>query len=179
MLESGNVSLDLPTRMVINTSPLIALVAALGDLRVLQRYHPVDVPFEVCQEILIENATRFAASEFEAATWLQKWQTPLSFSPMLLNSLDRGEAAVIQLALNENIQTVCIDESRARRLARLNGLSVTGSIGILLRAKREGYSFSMQQAIQRMQTHGIWLSQTVIAFALEQAGEKPEAQKNG
>ncbi|WP_243714094.1 hypothetical protein [Nostoc sp. 106C] len=58
---------------------------------------------------------------------------------MLLNSLDLGEASVIQLALNKNIPTVCIDEAVGRGIARLSGLLVTGSIGILLRAKREGY----------------------------------------
>ncbi|MFP5269408.1 hypothetical protein [Coleofasciculus sp.] len=47
--------------------------------------------------------------------------------------------------MNENIQTVCIDEIAGRRIARLSGLSLTGSIGILLRAKREGYPISIQQ----------------------------------
>jgi predicted nucleic acid-binding protein len=72
-----------------------------------------------------------------------KWQTPLNISPLLLNSLDLGEAAVIQLAINENIQTVCIDEAAGRRVARLSGLSLTGTIGILLRAKKEGYPISV------------------------------------
>ena len=39
--------------LVINTSPMLALIAALGDLRMLQMYSQVYVPFEVCQEILI------------------------------------------------------------------------------------------------------------------------------
>ncbi len=47
--------------------------------------------------------------------------------------------------------------------------AVTGSIGILLRAKSEGRPFSMRQAIDRMQARGIWLSDRVIAFALAQA----------
>jgi len=105
------------------------------------------VPFEVCQEIMAGGSSGFTVAEFEAATWLHKQQTSLTISPLLLNSLDRGEAAVIQLAMNENIQTVCIDEVAGRRIARLSGLSLTGSIGILLRAKREGFFFSMQQAI--------------------------------
>lgn len=95
----------------------------------------------------------------------------MSIAPVLLNTLDRGEAAVIQLALDENIETVCIDEAAGRRMARLNDLSVTGSIGILLRAKSEGYQFLMQEAIERMKAHGVWLSARVIAFALTQAGE--------
>ncbi|NMF62610.1 hypothetical protein DP113_08775 [Brasilonema octagenarum UFV-E1] len=64
-----------------------------------------------------------------------------------------------------------IDETAGRRVARLSSLSVTGTIGILLRAKKEGYPVSLQQAIERMLTRGIRLSATVITFALEQAGE--------
>lgn len=157
--------------IVINTGPLIALVAALGDLEILKIYKRVCVPFEVCNEITTGESGRFAALEFDAAHWLEKSTQPLSLSAMLLNSLDIGEASVIQLALNENIRTVCIDESAGRRMARLNGLLVTGSVGILLRARREGHSFSMREALQRMQSRGIWLSSSVMEFALREAGE--------
>lgn len=159
-------------RIVINTAPIISLVAALGDLTVLQSlYNQVLVPCEVCQEIRAGGTSGFGVTEFEAAHWLQKWQTPQNIPPLLLNSLDLGEAAVIQLAINESIQTVCIDEVAGRRIARLSGLSVTGTIGILLRTKREGYPISVKQAIQRMLDLGIRLSATVITFAIEQAGE--------
>lgn len=157
--------------LVINTGPIIAIVAAWGDLRVLQLYRRVWVPLEVCKEISAGGAAQFAVAEFKAAHWLKKRTQPLSIAPVLLNTLDRGEAAVIQLALDENIETVCIDEAAGRRMARLNDLSVTGSIGILLRAKSEGYQFLMREAIERMKAHGVWLSDRVIAFALTQAGE--------
>ena len=97
---------------------------------------------------------------------------PLEIGTALGNSLDKGEAAVIQLALYENFQTVCIDEAAGRRIARLNGLLVTGSVGILLRALHEGYSFSMREAIDRMRARGIWLSDRVVTFAVTQAGEE-------
>ncbi|MDR9401977.1 MAG: DUF3368 domain-containing protein [Halothece sp. Uz-M2-17] len=80
-------------------------------------------------------------------------------------------ALVIQVALNQNIRTVCIDETVGRRIARLNGLSVTGSIGILLKYKQQEPSLSIQKAIQNMINHNIYLSQNVINFALKQAGE--------
>ena len=58
-------------RIVINTSPLIAIVAALGELTVLSSlYNQVFVPFEVCQEILTGGEIGFAVAEFEVATWL-------------------------------------------------------------------------------------------------------------
>jgi len=161
--------------LVINTGPLIALVAALSDLQVLQMYRRVWVPFEVCQEIAVGGATHFAVPEFQAADWLHRASEPLQIAPVLLNTLDVGEAAVIQLALDRAVSTVCIDEAVGRRVARLHNLSVTGSIGVLVRALREGYAFSMAGAIERMQAQGVWLSARVIAFALSQAGEEPAA----
>ena len=155
--------------IVINTSPLLALSAALGDLSVLQSlYQQVFVPFEVCQEIEKGGLSGFSVAEFKSASFLHKLDKPLIISPFLKNSLDIGEASVIQLALNNNIQTVCIDETVGRRIARLNNLSLTGSIGILIRASKEGYLFSMRDAIKNMQARGIWLSDSVIKFALEQ-----------
>ena len=148
--------------IVINTGPIIALVAALDDLSILRSlYRRVLVPYEACQEIEAGAPNRFAAKEFEQAFWLEKWPKALNIMPVLSNSLDSGEASVIQLALNENIATVCIDESRGRRLARLAGLCVTGSIGILLRAKQEGHSVSIYRAVQQMQERGVWLSERV------------------
>jgi predicted nucleic acid-binding protein len=145
------------------------LIAALGDLNVLTTlYQQVLVPWEVGQELQKGGARGFAVAEFEQATFLKKWPAPLEIPPFLTNTLDRGEAAVIQLALTEGISTVCIDEAAGRRVARLHGLSLTGTVGILIRAKREGYPFTMPQAIAKMRNHGIWLSERVIRVALEQ-----------
>jgi predicted nucleic acid-binding protein len=166
---------EMPDRkkLVINTGPIIALVAALGDLRVLKiLYDQVIVPFEVSKEILAGGVSGFAVAQFEEAQWLQRWPQPVEIVPYLLNLLDRGEASVIQLALNENINTVCIDESAGRRIARIHNLVLTGSIGILLRAKKEGHLSSMRQAVQDMENKGIWLSEGVIKFALHYSGEE-------
>ncbi|MCB0197491.1 MAG: DUF3368 domain-containing protein [Anaerolineae bacterium] len=165
--------------IVINTGPIIALVAALGELTILKDlYNRVLVPYEVAQEILVGGSKQFAIPQFTQANWLQIWAVPLEISPFLSNSLDLGEASVIQLAINEKVNTVCIDEAAGRRVARLNNLSLTGSVGILLRAKREGHSFSMETAIQRMQDQGVWLSNTVINFALAQSGEGGKGKDN-
>jgi predicted nucleic acid-binding protein len=155
--------------MVINTAPLLALIAGYGDLSLLKKiYKRVLVPFEVCREIEVGGATAFGLREFGQSDFMEKQSTPLEIAKFLKNSLDLGEASVIQLALNENIRTVCIDEAVGRRIARLNGLYLTGSIGVLIRAKRSGLDFSMHEAINRMKSNGIYLSQKVIDFALRQ-----------
>ena len=159
--------------IVINTGPIVALVAATGDLRVLQRYRRVYVPLEVCREINVGGPEQFALTEFQQASWLHKSAAPISLSTMLGNTLDAGEASVIQFALDYDIQTVCIDETVGRRIARLSGLQVTGSLGVLLKAKMEGYPIRIAEAISRLRQRGIWLSDRVVRDALEQAGENP------
>ena len=159
-------------KLVIDTGPVIALVAALGDLGILEYlYHEVIVPFEVCREISLEGAGRFAARQFQEAAWLTRRTQPTEIAPYLLKLLDLGEASAIQLALKDKIDTVCIDESAGRRVARIHNLSLTDSIGILLRAKREGRLPSVRQALGSMKSKGIWLSERVIEFALRHAGE--------
>jgi hypothetical protein len=75
--------------MVINTGPVITLIAALGNLDVLKRlYSRVIVPFEVCREIEIDNSTRFGAMEFSSTSWLEKRKAPTPLARFLRNTLD-------------------------------------------------------------------------------------------
>ena len=161
-----------PSRLVINTSPLLAWVAGCGSLAPLEGlYEELLVPQEVAEEIEAGGPHGFGVAEIAAAAWLRRWPAPVNPSPLLRNSLDKGEAAVIQLALDEGIGTICIDETVGRRLARLCGLQVTGSIGVLLRAKRAGRIGSLRQTMEQMRAHSIWLSDAVVAFALRESGE--------
>ena len=63
--------------IVINTGPILAMVAALGSLEILQMYRQVWVPWEVCQEVLVGGPDGFAVVEFQAAHWLRTEAKPL------------------------------------------------------------------------------------------------------
>jgi len=58
-----------PTEIVINTSPLIALTAATGNLEILKLYNRVWIPYEVGQEIINGRSSGLAVPEFAAADW--------------------------------------------------------------------------------------------------------------
>jgi len=60
-------------------------------------------------------------------------------------SLILGEAAVIQLALDLPGATVVLDDLKARRVARRSSIPMTGSLGVLLHAKRRGKLDSLAQ----------------------------------
>lgn len=162
-------------RIVINTGPIIALVAALGNLEVLKKlYKTVYIPLEVEKEIKEGGLTNFAIKEYNNAKFIKKSSQNLEIDPILRNTLGSGEASVIQLAINKKIKTVCIDEAVGRRIARLYDLKITGSLGILLRAKQEGFPISVSESISRMKQKGIFLSDKIIDYVLKKAGEKPE-----
>jgi len=154
--------------IVANTTPLIALTAATGSLEILRHlYSRVVAPYEVATEIRSGGQTCFGVDVFERSIWLEIKTTPTVITPYLNNTLDRGEASVIQTALQESIDLVVIDETAGRRVARLCGLTLTGSIGILLKASASGFPISIPEAISKMQSHGVWLSRRVIDYALQ------------
>ena len=155
--------------LVTNTTPLIALTAATGSLDVLKFLYPrVVVPLEVANEVRAGGQQSFGVDVFNNAAWLDIQPSAVVLQAFLRNSLDTGEASVIQTAMNLDLPLVCIDETAGRRVARLCGLDLTGSIGVLLKAKRLGFELSIPLALQRMREHGIWLSESVMRFALAQ-----------
>ncbi len=159
--------LKMPKKLVINTGPIIALIAALDNLGILERnYDEVIVPQRVVQEILAKGSDRIDAKIFLNDKFLTKAQTPVRINTFLENSLDLGEASVIQTALNEAIDTVCIDEAAGRRIARLNSLKLTGSLGIIISAINDGENLDLEKAIEKMRNNGIWISDKLKERAL-------------
>lgn len=152
--------------LVTNTTPLIALTAATGSLDVLNfLFARVVVPLEVADEVRVGGKSAFGLDVFENASWLDVQEQAVVLPPLLRNSLDLGEASVIQTAINLALPLVCIDELVGRRVARLCGLDLTGSVGVLLKAKQLGYAVSIPESLERMRAHGIWISDKVVRFA--------------
>jgi len=79
---------------------------------------------------------------------------------------------VIQTAIDKDLKIVCIDETAGRRYARLHNLSLTGSCGILLAAKKNGIITDVSGPLKKMKSHGIWLSDTLYNKILELSNEK-------
>jgi len=48
---------------------------------------------------------------------------------------------------------------------------VTGSIGVLIRAKQKGINISITESIDNMRTNGIWISDHLAGMAVKLAKE--------
>ena len=157
---------------VINSSPLIALVAALPDFGMLAGIvEKLIIPSEVLAELAAGGHKDDTAARVSATPWCRVLPLrPPQFNP-LLATLGSGEAAVIQAALEHELPLVIIDEVRGRRTARLAGLRVVGSLGILVELHRAGLLVSVGSAIHAMKQKGIYVAPELVDLTLQAAGE--------
>jgi predicted nucleic acid-binding protein len=159
--------------IILNSSPVLHLTAGLGGLDVLPTlYSPVVVPAEVLRELESGATLDNAAVHVRRTAGIEIRSTRAGISPLLAGELDLGESAVIALALELPGATVVLGDLKARRVARRSGIPMTGSIGVLLHAKRLGKLASVAETIERIRARGAWLSDAVVACALELAGEQ-------
>ncbi|MEM1127911.1 MAG: DUF3368 domain-containing protein [Bacteroidota bacterium] len=84
-----------------------------------------------------------------------------------------GEAEVIALAHELRVELVLIDERRARRYAAAQGLTVVGTAGILVQAKRAGLLAAVQPLLETLRRRGFRLSDRLYNHVLTLASEKP------
>ena len=76
--------------------------------------------------------------------------------------LHSGEAEVIVLANELDADLVIIDETLGRRFAKNAGLRVTGTIGVLIKAKEQGYITSVMPLLNELKDNGIWFSAKLL-----------------
>lgn len=86
-------------------------------------------------------------------------------------NLDPGESAVLALALEDGETQAIVDDLAARRCAQTLGVPLQGTVGLILVAKRLGMIPEVRPVLERLRRSGMRLSETLMALALEKAGE--------
>ncbi len=164
-LDLGN-----PDRVTVsNTTPLIAL-AAIDQINVLQQlYGEIVIPPAVEAE-LAAGSDKIAVP-IDTATWIRTVPLQDARRANLIVGLDRGEAEVLALAQDLSADLVLLDERLARRYARRAGLALSGTLGVLVKAKQQGVIAAVAPLTQALRESGIYLSESVVAEALRLADE--------
>jgi predicted nucleic acid-binding protein len=155
--------------VVPDAGPLIYLGGA-GHLELLrQLYAEVVVPRIVLEEVVIAGVGLTGADAVAAAAWLKVEDA--APDPELLIVLDAGEAAAIPLATRLHA-TLLADDADARAIARKRGLSVVGTLGVLLSAKRRKLLSEVAPVMDRMEGLGMFVSARLRDEVLKMAGER-------
>jgi len=89
----------------------------------------------------------------------------------LVVDLGPGETQVLALALESHDAIIVVDDDLARRTAEALGLRLTGTLGILLDAKRAGLIPAVGPFLDQLQELRFRLAAHTRAAVLELAGE--------
>jgi len=159
-------------KVVSNSSPLIHL-AKIERLDLLRSFFSeVLVPDAVYRECVAEGGKRDDAAKIAKAKWIRVRKIKdVNLKRALMMELDEGEAEAIVLALEDSADLILLDDYEARRVARSFGLKVTGTIGILLRAKHEGKIKSLKDEIEGLMKTGFWMSGELYERILKELEE--------
>jgi len=148
-------------KVVSNTTPIISLLK-LNRLEILQElYKEVIIPNAVYVEV--ENGKHKAYyQDLSKLSWIriQKIQNKLSFKYFL--DLDVGEAEAIILATEIGADLIILDEKLGRVHAKHAELKVTGTIGILLKAKNIGIIKNIRPLLIALTGKDVWISDRLI-----------------
>lgn len=158
--------------VVSNASPLINLARIQRFDLLKQFYGRVTIPTAVYDEVVIHGRERDGSRDVRNAAWiLRAAPTDELAVSALAAQLDRGEASAIILARELDAELLLIDEIRGRRVAERLGVKITGTLGILARAKREGLIPNVRDEIARLQSQGTWIHPKLREDILELVGE--------
>jgi len=116
-------------KAICNTGPLIAL-SMIDRIDILRHlFELVFVPETVHNEILEGGSANAGLANYRKVKWIKVISLSVPIDPLLMTSLDAGEAAVIGLARElDSTNYVLLDERKARKIARtVYGLHVIGS----------------------------------------------------
>lgn len=158
--------------IISNTGPIIAL-AGIHKLNLLQSfYKTIIIPEPVHIEIMAGGKSFTGLEEYKKATWLDVRKLGQKPEPLLAKFLDEGEASVIHLARELGIGKIFMDERKGRRIARdIYGLTVTGTVRLLIDAKNAGFINHLTDVLQDMKSSGYWIHDKIMHAAIKEAGE--------
>lgn len=131
--------------VVTNSGPLIAL-GKLGLLDVLfHLYGSVRIPTAVYIEVGVRGSERNYPDALLTRIAVQRGQlrvsrvndadVPLDITSLPLNT---GEKQAIYLALRDTADLVLLDDLKAREEAQALGLTIKGTLGVLVQAQQQG-----------------------------------------
>jgi predicted nucleic acid-binding protein len=90
---------------------------------------------------------------------------------LLEMQIDKGESSAIALALEIEDCTLILDDYKARKIAAQLGLTYTGTIGVIIKAKLKGIIPSVKPLLKKIKQTDFRLSDELELLALKEANE--------
>lgn len=155
---------------VVNASPLI-LFSRVDRLDLIERLAPtILIPNAVIEEVragqpkdrsaatALKWAERYRVDDVTVVASIEHWDLGLGESQVIAHSVGAPRWAVL-------------DDRAARRCAVAHGISVIGSLGVVLRAKKNLHVDRARPLVQELIAAGMFLEGKFVDRVLESIGE--------
>ena len=117
-----------------------------------------------CQHAMVAMAV-------QARRWDQRGDSEPAPPEVLAWDLGAGETQVVTHALRHGTDRVVLDCLEARRCAKAMGLGVTGTLGVVGRAKALGQIAQAAPVTEHLGRTGLYVSDALVQHLLRQVGE--------
>lgn len=145
-------------KVIVNSTPLIAL-SKVNLLELLEWiYGEITVPEAVFREVTQKND--LVKKSVLGSDWIHIESIQDTKSKRMYRAkLHEGEVEVMILAQEHTGEhLVIIDDNAARKTAVFLGLTLTGTMGVLIKAKELGFIDAVMPVMKRMEENEIYFS---------------------
>ena len=151
----------MPKAIISDTSCFIILTN-IGELELLQKVYGQIV---TTPEIVAEFGEPLPE-------WVEIAEVKDKYRQTILElQIDKGESSAIALALETPDSVVILDDYKARKIAERLGVTLTGTIGVIIKAKLNGTIPSIKPIIEKIKQTDFRLSAEIESQALKEADE--------
>ncbi len=149
-------------KVIISDTSCLIILSKIGELNLLERtYGKVLTTPEV-------------AAEYgdPLPNWIElKNVRDKNRQKLLALQIDNGEASAIALAIEVKDSVLIMDDYKARKVAIKLGLEITGTIGVIVKAKLSGKIKSVKPYLDKIRKTNFYLSKQLEDQAIKEAGE--------
>lgn len=157
--------------LITDSSPLIVLLKSDLEYILPELFEQIIVPAKVWEEILAGKLSDTAKQKLSQLFWAKQMSVEISNETVERFNLGKGETAVLNLALTISESRVLVDDYAARKSAKVLGIPILGTGGLLILAKQQKLIASVTKALEKVQDAGLWLSDEIIELIKEKAGD--------
>lgn len=149
-------------KVIISDTSCLIILTKIGELDLLHQLYKM---VTITQDILLEYGENLP-------DWIEVQQVKDNYRQQLLEmQIDKGEASAIALALETTDNIVILDDWKARRVAERLGLCVTGTLGVIIKAKNSGVISSIKPYLDKIRVTNFRISEELEQLALKEANE--------
>lgn len=160
--------------IVSNTTP-ISNFLHLERMDILQElFGTIHIPYAVKQEIeeyFHSNSLWHSCLQKEIIC-VHNVQTVFILNDPL-HILHQGEVEALSLYLEQHANLCLLDDNDARKVATLHNINVTGTLGILIEAKKRGVFPAVKPFMKMLkEQHTFWITEKMFQHVLSLADEE-------